>query len=184
MGDDATIRSAERTDVEAVQRVARAAWHAAYDDVLGPDRVDETVDSWYDPERLVEDDVADPARAFVVATVDDSIVGFAEAVPDAETSTDEDDPDEDLVHLYRLYVTPDHWGEGVGTALLEHVETVFADRGFTELTLTVMAANEVGVGFYESRGFERVDAFHDDQLDIEEYEYRKPIEAVTDRERR
>ncbi|MFC7046016.1 hypothetical protein ACFQH6_11850 [Halobacteriaceae archaeon GCM10025711] len=44
-------------DAEAIQRVARDSWHAAYDAVLGAERVDETVSSWYDPERLVADDI-------------------------------------------------------------------------------------------------------------------------------
>lgn len=167
---DVRIRPTTRDDVEGVQRVARAAWHAAYDAVLGADRVDETVDSWYDPARLVEDDVAADDRPFFVAVTDGNdgaeiVVGFAEAAPD-------DDADA-LAHLYRIYVHPDHWGEGIGTALLDRIETSLRERGFDRLELSVMAENDVGVAFYESMGFERVGSAHNEQLDIVEYTYRK-----------
>jgi ribosomal protein S18 acetylase RimI-like enzyme len=164
---DVSIRPTTEDDVEAVQRVARAAWHAAYDPVLGADRVDETVDAWYDPESLVTDDVEAEDRPFFVAVLDGTVVGFAEAAPD-----DDEDP---LAHLYRIYVDPDHWGIGIGGSLLERVESVLPERGFEFLRLSVLAENEVGIGFYEGNGFERVGTAHNDLLDVEEYHYSKRL---------
>ncbi len=161
------MRPATESDAAAIQRVARDAWHAAYDAVLGPERVDETVSSWYDPERLVEDDVEPDDRPLFVAEVDGAVVGFAEAAPDGD--------DDGLAHLYRIYVAPDHWGDGIGGALLARVESVLRERGFDRLQLSVMAENDVGVGFYESHGFDRVAEAHNDQLGIREYEYRKEL---------
>jgi len=161
------IRSATREDAPAIQTVARESWHAAYDAKLGSDRVDETVSSWYDPERVVSDDIEPTDRPVFVAKAQRSIVGFVEAIPD--------DTDENLAHLYRIYVTPDYWGNGVGTALLERIESTLRSRGFEQLNLSVMAANDVGVQFYESRGFERTATTQNEQLDIQEYEYRKAL---------
>ena len=83
-------------DAAAIQAVARDSWHAAYDDVLGPERVDDTVSSWYDPERLVTDDVEQADRPFYVA-IDET---------DDGDGTDEEDGDvvEAVQHAKR-YVT-------------------------------------------------------------------------------
>jgi len=167
MADDVLVRRAVADDAEAIQRVARASWHEAYDQVLGADVVTETVESWFDPETLVADDVEDEDRPLFVAVVDDTVVGFAETVPDGD--------DDRTAHLYRIYVSPDHWGRGIGSSLLERVETELESRGFERLRLSVMAANDVGVQFYESRGFQRVSTTHDDQFDVQRYEYRKAL---------
>ena len=173
-----TIREARETDTTAIQRVARAAWHAAYDHLIGPEEVDETVDSWYDPDRLVRDDVRDPDRPFLVAerttshddgsaAVDEnSLVGFAEAAAGENPG---------LWHLYRLYVHPDVWGKGVGTALLERILAAVRERDVDELRVSVLADNEVGVGFYEARGFEQLATTEDERFDVPRFEYTRAL---------
>jgi GNAT superfamily N-acetyltransferase len=178
---DVTLRNATATDAGAIKRVARAAWHAAYDDVLGPDAVDETVDAWYDPDRLVADDVRDPDRPFVLAARDGDVVGFAEAAArDRPSEGANDEPSDEsggsvdgapVWHLYRPYVHPTAWGEGVGTALLDRIEDALRRRGVDELRVFVLAANDVCVGFYESRGFDRVATGTEEQFDAARHEY-------------
>lgn len=167
MTADPTIRRATEADAAAIQRVARDAWHAAYDDELGADRVEEAVDAWYHPERLVTDDIGDPERPLFVAAAGGTVVGFAELVPD--------DADGDRCHLYRIYVAPDHWGDGVGRALLGRAETAARERGFAWLELSVMAANDRAVGFYEARGFDRVGTTHDDAMGVRVHEYERRL---------
>lgn len=139
------LRDATPADAEAVAAVARASWHAAYDDVLGPEAVDATVDDWYDPDDLREQ-VHD--GVFLVAE-EDEVVGFAQGGPAREPERD--------AFLPRLYVHPDRWGEGVGTALLGAVAERLLERGHERIRLEVFAENDVGRGFYESLGFEEVD---------------------------
>lgn len=165
MSEHVTIRPATADDAEAIQRVARASWHAAYDSILGADVVDETVDSWYDPERLVADDVRDDSRPFFVAEVD-AVVGFAEAAP-AE--------DDETYHLYRIYVHPNHWGRGIGRSLLDRLERTLRDRGAERLRLQVLADNDVGVEFYETTGFQRVEETTDEAFDVLRYAYEKSL---------
>ena len=172
------IRAATAGDASGVQRVARAAWHATYDDIVGPERVTETVDAWYDPDRLVEDDVRDPDRPFVVAIrgEDERVLGFAEAAvaDDADAGEDVDDADATADwHLYRIYVHPEAWGEGIGSALLERIETALRERGVETLRVSILADNDVGVSFYESRGFEFVEAVPDEAFDVPRSEYVK-----------
>jgi ribosomal protein S18 acetylase RimI-like enzyme len=144
------VRPATPDDAVAIERVARAGWHAAYDDILGAALVDERVDEWYDIDALR----AVPARvdhALFVADEGD-VVGFAHAGPA---------PEGDGYVLYRLYVLPDHWRRGIGTALLAAVADTIREAT-DRLRLTVYADNEVGVRFYEARGFERVGSTEDE----------------------
>ncbi|WP_435344323.1 GNAT family N-acetyltransferase [Haloarchaeobius sp. HRN-SO-5] len=160
------IRPAEVADAPAIQRIARAGWHAAYDDVFGPDVVDEYVDDWYAPETL-EDPITDPGVGYFVAEADDgtaecagdgsdsggtaepSIVGYASCGPA------EDEYPDDCGGLYSIYVDPERWGEGIGSALLDRAETFLEERGHDRLRVVVLAANDVGTSFYRSHGYER-----------------------------
>jgi len=166
------VREATRGDVEPVQRVASAAWYAAHADIAGEAVVAEFLAEYYSTRRL-RDDVADQSRLFLVAeeseaTGDESgVVGFALALPA------DDEPG--VFALGRIYVDPDHWGEGVGTRLLDRVESHARARGGSRLRLGVMAENDRAVGFYESRGFERVETGHDDRLDVRRYVYAKDL---------
>lgn len=143
---DPTVRPADPDDVPAIRRIGREAWHAAHGDVIGETAVDRQLSEWYDEESL-RASVTGDGRVFVVAETD-RVRGFASAVPD---------PENDRWHLARIYVGPDDWGEGIGTAMLDRVETALRERGVDAYELAVMAENDVGVSFYEARGFERTD---------------------------
>lgn len=176
-----TIRHASPADAATIRTIARGSWHAAYDSVLGAEAVDETVDEWYDLERLRES-IADTRErddgAVLVAERADSrnadgegagadpeAVGFVHVVPNRS--------DSDVAELLRIYVRPDAWGDGVGTALLEAAERELRDE-FERCRLIVLADNEVGVSFYESRGFGRVETRESDLGDgLEEYVYER-----------
>ena len=144
---DADIEVATPDDAVAVQRVARESWHAAYDDVVGPDVVETAIDEWYDPENLAASMDREDG-SFLVARVDGTLVGFAQAV-----LGDGDDP----ASLARIYVAPERWGEGVGTDLLDRLEAWLREAGADRLRLAVMADNAVGNDFYEARGYRVVD---------------------------
>ena len=165
--DDVTVRETMEDDANAVQRVARTSWHAAYDEILGEETVAETVDSWFARENVVAD-VNRDERPFFVAESDGEVVGFAIAAPDGDH--------EATYHLYRIYVHPDHWSEGVGTELLAHLEDELRGRGADRLRLSVFAENETAVGFYESRGFERTDEARDGKFDLPRYAYVKNLQ--------
>ncbi|WP_267640629.1 GNAT family N-acetyltransferase [Haloarchaeobius amylolyticus] len=166
MSDPVTLRETTEADARAVQRVADAACHAVYDDILGEGVTDDIVRNWYDPERLVADDIEPEGRPFFVAAVDGTVVGFAEGIREDARTAD----------LYRIYVHPDHWGDGVGSALLDRLERHFADAGVERLFVSVLADNDVGVAFYESVGFEHVETTTDEQFDVPRAEYVKDLD--------
>ena len=175
------VRRATTDDVWAIHEAARESWHAAYDDVLGPGTVDDVVDEWYalgDLESSIDDATGrEDAEFLVVEPDDDADVlevegldecrGFAHVVPWPE--------DPSVAYLARFYVTPDSWGEGIGTALLDHLEARLEDS-FDRVRLAVLADNDVGISFADSTGFERV-ATRETDLgdDLEEFVYEKSI---------
>lgn len=161
------VEPATTDDARDIATVARESWHAAYDDILGEATVEEIVDDWYAVAALREQ-IADEAQCFRVARADRVLDGFAHAGPHAE---------KDCWALFRIYVAPQRWGEGVGTDLLDAVEAAIRARGASVYELGVLAQNEIGVGFYESRSFERVDTSTVELAGVEtiEYTYRKPL---------
>lgn len=134
--------------MDVIADVARASWHAAYDDLLGPDTVDDTVDEWYDEQELLD---GIGGSCFLVAETED-VIGFAHAAELADNPT--------VAELYRLYVHPEYWGNGVGSKLLARVEAVLRERGVERLQTVVIGANDVGRSFYDEHGFERVKELH------------------------
>lgn len=172
-----TVRRATPDAAPVVREIARESWHAAYDEFLGAERVGNTVSEWYGVEELEVSilEAADRENAtFLLAErrddakrENDDVVGFAHA------SASSDDPD--VANLIRLYVRPTAWGNGVGTALFERVESDLQDAS-DRLRLVVFADNEVGVSFYESSGFERAETRESDFGEgLEEYVYEKPL---------
>ncbi|ELY47485.1 GNAT family N-acetyltransferase [Natronorubrum sulfidifaciens] len=171
------VRQATTDDIWAIHVTARESWHAAYDDLLGRETVDDVVDEWYaigDLESSISDASEREDAVFLIAedrTVDDAFagdcLGFAQVVPWPE--------DVSVGYLTRLYVHPDVWGEGVGTALLERLETAL-ERTFDRLRLAVLADNDSGIAFYDAAGFDHVTTRETDLADgLEECVYEKSL---------
>lgn len=153
--DEVTTRPAKVEDAPAVQGVARESWHATYDDLLAPETIEHALEAWYDVEALAES-IARPESIFRVAT-DADVMGFAQAGPHPDADAERDgDENREVFKLSRIYLRPDRWGEGIGTMLLDDLAEDVRAAGGTAVRLTVHADNDVGIDFYESRGFERI----------------------------
>ncbi|MXV63059.1 GNAT family N-acetyltransferase [Natronorubrum sp. JWXQ-INN-674] len=173
------VRQATVDDVWAVHETARESWHAAYDEILGPETVDDIVDDWYaigDIESSITDAIGREDVAFLVAEpatttepgeLERECCGFAHVVPWPENPA--------VGYLARLYVSPPAWREGTGTALLEAL-TARLDDSFDRVRLAVLTDNDIGISFAESTGFEHVETRATGLADgLEEYVYEKPI---------
>jgi len=154
-------------DVRAMDRVNRLAWTVAYDDIF-PARL---LDRDPEPDAALRDRLARirswTGSAFVA--VDDASAGDGADAPSDDASADgvvgyaivrwgEDTKsfvDADDAGLKEIYVDPDHWNRGVGTALLARVERA-APASADGLTLSMLAGNDGGRRFYERRGFDEV----------------------------
>lgn len=145
----------DRSDVRGLVRAHGRAWRVAYEGILPADVLadvtveptDDDVDRWMD--GLTEN------RAGVLVAVDDGdVLGFIDMRwGDAETKPFVGAGEADLK---AIYVHPDHWGDGVGSALLERGLGLFPDD-IQAVRLDVFADNKRACGFYESHGFEQTD---------------------------
>lgn len=143
------VRPATPDDATAIRRVAKAAWHAAYGDVLGSETVEERTDEWYDPAHVRGYFDRETFAPFV-AVDDGRLVGYALSSED-----ESDDGDGVVWRLGALYVHPDRWREGIGSALLDRVEGTATANRADALRLVVLADNDLGRSFYEARGYEQ-----------------------------
>lgn len=153
--DDVTVRAARPGDAPAVQRIAHEGWRATYGDFLSSSTLEHVRNEWHTLETFRElasrDDVD-----FFVAESDDELVGYASGgVPDPDS-----EPERGVVGT--LYVAPDRWGEGVGSAVFERLLDALRDRGARRVEIAVFSENGVGRSFYESQGFAVVDEHEDD----------------------
>ncbi|TYT62522.1 GNAT family N-acetyltransferase [Natrialba swarupiae] len=173
------VRQATADDVDAIHETARRSWHAAYDEILEARRIDEIVDEWYaisDLESSIANASSRDDVVFLVADGDadapiprfeDGCIGFAHAIPWPEGTS--------VAFLVRVYVDPEAWGNGIGSRLLATLEEKLADR-FDRIRLAVLADNHVGVSFYESSGFDRIETRESELSEgLEEYVYQKPL---------
>lgn len=138
------IRRAETDDAAAIERVAHATWQADYPEVLNRENTAEAAGDWYDEQSLRATIQRDNALV-LVSSIDTEIVGFVHAYAG-----------DDGGDLLRLYVAPGYRGRGVGTALLDRAVEALFDSGIENIRAMVLAANDQGRAFYESRGFELV----------------------------
>lgn len=86
------------------------------------------------------------AEHVFVAEDEGEVVGVVVAGPDPD--------DYDRGHLSRLYVAPERWGGGIGSALYERAVEHLQGRGFDVATLWVLEANLRTRGWYERRGWQ------------------------------
>ena len=139
-----TVREATIDDLDAIRNVAEASWYAAYGGIFDPARIAEALTEYYDPE-LLEVAIEHDDIAFYIAEADDELVGFA--------STEQTWADE--VELHTIYVHPDQWGDGIGSTLLGRVLNWARERGVDRVVCGVLEENTVGIGFFDTVGFDR-----------------------------
>jgi GNAT superfamily N-acetyltransferase len=132
------IRPGAPGDAEGVALVHVETWQAAYAHALPAD-------------LLGALSVADRAEGHrrhppsFVAELEGTIIGFAGVGRSADPAADGE--------LFTIYVHPDHWGTGVGRALLEAAENELRARGHAEAILWVLDDNPRARRFYERAGW-------------------------------
>jgi GNAT superfamily N-acetyltransferase len=127
------VRTAGAEDAPAVESVRIRGWRAAYRGLVPDSYLDSlVVDAVRRAERMSE-----PGVTTLLAEEDGRTAGMAVLGPCREGSGE--------VELYALYVDPDHWRRGVGSALLAACEGVSV--------LWVLEDNVRARAFYARHGF-------------------------------
>jgi len=97
-------------------------------------------------------DLANPAYAFRVGETDGEIVGYVKLGP-MEPPFETSRP---AALLDQIYVSKDHHGAGIASALMDWALDEARRRGAEELYLTVFIDNHRARRFYDRYGFEAV----------------------------
>lgn len=141
-----TVREATAADADAIADV-----HAASIRGLGSDEYDdEQIRAWLSnvhPERYPLE--TDGFRAVVADHEADGVVGFG--LLDCEPSGRADPLAGEIA---AVYVRPEHARGGIGSAILEALESAARNAGLETLVLT---ASRNAVAFYERRGYEGIE---------------------------
>jgi GNAT superfamily N-acetyltransferase len=129
------LRSAGDDDVEALLAVQRAASVAAFAHIYPPDRYPFPDDAIRDVWRQA---LADGGVETFVAEVDGEPVGSVSVRDD---------------FLNALYVVPEQWRSGIGSALHDHALERLRARGIGVAKLWTLEENWDARRFYERRGW-------------------------------
>jgi GNAT superfamily N-acetyltransferase len=135
------LRRAETEDAMAVARVHVRSWQAAYRKLMP----DDFLDQLRPEDRAKKYDFGNPDPLWpqtIVATESGVIRGFATTSPAQDSNTS------DFGELCALYVDPEHWGRGMGVALVSAARARLFDLGFRNAILWVLVGNLRAERFY------------------------------------
>jgi GNAT superfamily N-acetyltransferase len=166
------VREARLADADQIARVDIDSHTAAYGHLFGPGylqgaTLETFVERW---QRIIRGE-GQPGLAgeyLLVAEVDGRVEGYSGLM----ASRDEDG--EGIGEVGAIYVSPQHWRAGIGSALMPAGEEYLRNRGFPEATLWVIEANSIGRGFYERQGW-RHDGLVRERNSHSELRYRKRL---------
>lgn len=167
----AHVRYGSAEDAEAISRVRRDAWRAAYAGVI-TDEIIERATGVPDTGRERALFVSRPWRRTLVAeqapSVPDpsaapvtEIIGYAsfgperdvDGAPLPERAGRDGRPRPRCAELYALYVTPARWSTGAGRDLMLRVLEETRAGGYPRIILWVLQKNARARQFYERSGF-------------------------------
>jgi GNAT superfamily N-acetyltransferase len=135
------LRHAEPTDAMAVARLHVRSWQVAYRKLMPDDYLDQLRPE--DRAKKYDFGNLDSLRPqTIVATESRKIRGFATIAPAQDSDMS------GYGELCALYVDPDHWGRGIGVALVSEVRARLFDLGFRNAILWVLEGNLRAERFY------------------------------------
>ncbi|HJU40071.1 MAG TPA: GNAT family N-acetyltransferase [Tahibacter sp.] len=148
-----TIRAAHEDEAERLSALMRACFLAAYRDSSTPSNIAAHLDRSYRPE-LQAAELARPQRRTLVAERDGVWAGYAQV----DFATDPPVPLDvsNAVQLSRIYLLPEHHGNGVAARLLGSLRDLAAGQGAGAWWLTVWQESPRAFRFYEAQGFRTV----------------------------
>ena len=136
------IRQATNEDILLIRKMADGAFRETYRGILSAEQMEYMMIWMYSEESLMRQMTLE-GHQFFIAEMDAEGVGYASVSQDAE----------DVFHLQKLYVMPEHQGQGVGKRLLEEAVRYLKQLhpAPLRLELNVNRRNRA-VGFYRRMG--------------------------------
>ncbi|SDT68877.1 GNAT family N-acetyltransferase [Actinoplanes derwentensis] len=143
------VRAARDDDATAIRDIFVRGYRRTYPTLLSSEFIERMLDESYTAERVAKEVAAAPPGwlGYQVAEEDGRIVGAAAGGITAPGAGE----------LFVLYLDPDERGRGLGTLLLDRIAGQLREFGAGEMWVAVLDGNELGIPFYEARGFRKVE---------------------------
>ena len=142
------MRSAVVADAAAIARINVDGWRAAYrsevaDQVLADLSLSEREAGWH--ERIIDG----THGRILVAERGHEVIGYSRVLAPARDG----DAAADVAEIAAMYVHPDAWRSGAGSALMQTALGELRSDGWRDVTLWVLDRNARAIAFYEGFGF-------------------------------
>ncbi len=147
-GGNIVIRRAGRDDIVPIIHLAQRIWRAHYPGIISTEQIEFMLSSMYSPERIAAE-TTELSVTYLLAEQERTAIGFAAVGPADEPTT---------AKLHKLYVLPEHQGNGVGRALMNAVLAAARAMGRDRLILAVNKGNQKAIATYAKWGFRQRDA--------------------------
>lgn len=139
-----TVRKAALEDIPQIRAVGSASWRATYAGIFPDSFIDNALAEWWS-EAGFQRAIPHPAVCNLVAEQDGQIVGMLMGTVQPG--------EEGQVHLFKLYMHPDHLGQGIGKQLWQGYLQTFTP-GVKRVDLEVEPQNARAIQFYTRLGFQ------------------------------
>lgn len=138
------IRDSKIEDAEAIARVHTLSWQTSYKGIMPQDFLDSlSIEKRTERRREI---LTTGRMIALVAERENQIIGFC----DAGEAREENDGAQS--ELYAIYLLEEHKGQGAGTLLFEEATRRLKARGFKDMVLWALDANDRAGKFYEKMG--------------------------------
>lgn len=138
-----TIRKAELEDIPQIRAVGSASWRATYTGIFPDAFIENVLEAWWS-EAGFQRSIPNADVCNLVAAQEGQIVGTLMGTVNPR--------EEGQVHLFRLYIHPDHFAQGIGKQLwqtyLQHLTPEIK-----RVDLEVEPQNARAIQFYKRLGF-------------------------------
>lgn len=145
------IREVRPSDTEDMEEATRKSWIQGQEDFLTEKELDmaRSSEEFRKSDEDIEKRLEKDDTFVLVAEVGDKVVGRVRMAWDSEADSFVE-PEE--AQLRSMYVHPNNWREGIGTALAEEAFGRVPER-FSKFAVEVFEENKSAVGFYRNLGF-------------------------------
>lgn len=149
--DAVEIRRAREDDAAGIAAIHIRSWQVAYRGILSGELLDglsasERERSW----RTILGETGNGWLTLVAEGKDEGIVGFCSVA----TPRGDADADALTAEVGALYVDPDRWRRGAGSALLTAAMENLGQGSIRDVVLWVLPENQAALALYERFGFE------------------------------
>lgn len=141
------IRNIKEKDIQSVVDIQIDAWKTAYKGVIE----DNVLNSMNRDERIEKRRKDYKENGFIVAELNNQVVGFCRYIDSNKFTLDISDID---CELLALYVKPELKYNGIGTKLVQFVMNEFKNKNKTKMILWCLKDNEPSKKFYTKMGGE------------------------------